>query len=78
MGAASSKSKKGKRPDTRPARGNYWSSGNLCINKVRRMVKSRGMSVGDAYREWDQSRKRHRDKMKMPTLAKVKREIGHE
>jgi len=44
MGGKSQKSKKSKRPDTRPGRSRYWSSGRLAKNKVRNLVRHNGFA----------------------------------
>jgi len=54
---AAQASRKSKRPDGRPARGRYWSTHRLRINKVRRIVRSSGMTPSDARLLWESQRK---------------------
>jgi uncharacterized protein YoaH (UPF0181 family) len=60
-------SRKNKRPDNRPARANYWASGQLAVNKIKNLVRHNGMSVDEAISFWDTNRKRHRNKFNIPT-----------
>ncbi len=64
--------KKGKRPDSRPARSRYWGTGQLAINKVRRMMKSNGLSAKDAFILWEKKRTRHRSKMVTPSMSRIR------
>ena len=48
--------KRGKRPDTRPARWRYWGSGRLKENKVRRLMRSNGMTRTETETFWVEAR----------------------
>ena len=52
-GAAS----RGKRPDKRPARGNYWMRGTLRKRKVKHLMHSNCMDQGTAEAHWSKVRK---------------------
>lgn len=58
-----SRPKKTKRSDKRPARPRYWSRGRLKVNKIKRLVKCNGLTVEQALKQWEATRKRHRDKL---------------
>lgn len=55
--------KKSKRPDNRPARQRYWSQGRLKIRKIKNLVVHNGLTVEEALRLWESTRKRQRDKV---------------
>ena len=56
----SQKSKKTKRPDGRPARKRYWSSGKLKRKKVRNLVRHNGFETeAAALRHWLSVRTRY-------------------
>ena len=58
-----SRPKKCKRPDKNPARPRYWARGRLKVNKIKRLVKCNGLTVDEALKQWEATRKRHRDKL---------------
>ena len=55
-----SRTKKTKCPNNNTASQRYWSSGRLKIRKIKNLVKC-GFTVEEALRQWDETRKRHRD-----------------
>ncbi len=61
--AKEGRSKKTKRPDKSPARPRYWNSGRLKVRKIKNLVKYNGLTVEEALKQWEATRKRHRDKI---------------
>jgi len=55
-----SHSKRGKRPDPRPARKRYWTSGRLVLRKLRNLVIYGRMAPSRAIDYWDKARRRYR------------------
>lgn len=51
-------SRRGKRPDTRPAKKRYWRPGRLREKKIRNMVRN-GMDRDAAEKQWDSTRRRY-------------------
>lgn len=62
-----SRPKKCKRPDKNPSRPRYWAKGRLKVNKIKRLVKCNGLTVDEALKQWEATRKRHVDKLKDAT-----------
>lgn len=67
-----SRPKKTKRPDKRPARARYWNSGRLALHKVRNMVKCSGMDPLEALELWESTRKRNKGTIPYSKIKKLK------
>jgi len=72
---AQQQKKTGKRPDNRPARARYWSTGRLATKKVRNLIRS-GYSLEDAISVWESTRKRNRDKGPGPNYSELRRYVN--
>lgn len=48
--------KRGKHPDTRPARVRYWMGRHLELNKVKNLMRCAGMTRADATAYWRKNR----------------------
>jgi len=67
----SKRGKKCKKPDRRPARARYWTSGNLAYRKVRNLVRS-GFEPMKALELWEATRKRNKGAINIAQIAKIK------
>lgn len=73
-----SRPKKTKRPDTRPARSRYWISGRLALNKIKNLVRCNGLTVEEATQQWEETRKRGRQKLGFLPYSQIKELVKYE
>ncbi len=66
-----SRPKKCKRPNKNPARPRYWAKGRLKVNKIKHLVKCNGLTVEEALKQWEATRKRHRDKIGIVSFQEI-------
>lgn len=64
--------KKSKRPDNRPAKKRYWTSGRLAYRKVRNLVRS-GYAPMEALKLWEATRKRNKGEIPYEKISKLSR-----
>jgi hypothetical protein len=68
-----SRPKKTKRPDNRPARQRYWVTGRLAVRKIKNLVVHNGLTVEEATRQWEDTRKRGRAKLGFLPYNQIKK-----